>query len=55
MEGMLSQELVELQKYTLVEVESRLTVDKWAKKLVIQLLEISHGQRLYRNVNVHDR
>ena len=55
MEGMLSRELVELQKYALVEAESRLTVDKWAKELVIRLLEITHGQWLYRNVIVHDR
>ena len=55
MEGMLSRELVELQKYALVEAESRLTVDKWAKELVIRLLEITHGQWLYRNVMVHDR
>ena len=54
MEGMLSKEVVELQKYALVESESRLTVDKWAKELVIQLLEITHGQWLYRNVMVHD-
>jgi hypothetical protein len=52
---MLSRELVELQKYALVEAESRLTVDKWAKELVIRLLEITHGQWLYRNVIVHDR
>ena len=55
MEGMLSRELVEVQKYALVEKESRMMVDKWAKELVIRLFEISHGQWLYRNVIVHDR
>ena len=55
MEGMLSVELVELQKYALVEAESRLTIDEWAKELVIRLLEITHGQWIYRNVMVHDR
>ena len=55
MEGMLSVELVELQKYALVEAESRLTIDKWAQELVIRLLEITHGQWIYRNVMVHDR
>jgi hypothetical protein len=55
MEGMISRELVELQKYALVESESRMTVDTWAKELVIKLLEITHGQWLYRNVVVHDR
>jgi hypothetical protein len=55
MEGMLSRELVELQKYALVEAKSRLTVDNWAKELVIRLLEVTHGQWLYQNVMVHDR
>ena len=55
MEGMLSVELVELQKYALVEAKSRLTIDRWAQELVIRLLEITHGQWIYRNVMVHDR
>ena len=55
MEGMLSVELVELQKYALVETESWLTIDMWAKELVIRLLEITYGQWLYRNVMVHDQ
>ena len=55
MEGMISCELVELQKYALVEAHSRMTVDAWAKELVIKLLVITHGQWLYRNVIVHDR
>jgi len=55
MEGMISKELVELQKYALVESDSKLTAEKWAKELVIRLLEITHGQWLYRNVMVHDR
>ena len=55
MEGMISKELVELQKYATVESDSSLTVDKWAKDLVIRLLEITHGQWLYRNVMVHDK
>jgi hypothetical protein len=55
MEGMISRELVELQKYALVELESRMMVDTWAKELVIKLLKITHGRWLYRNVAVHDR
>ena len=55
MEGMLSVELIELQKYALVEAESRLTIDKWAQELVIRLLEITHGQWIYRNMMVHDQ
>lgn len=55
MEGMISCKLVELQKYALVEAHSRMTVDAWAKELVIKLLEITHGQWLYCNVMVHIR
>jgi hypothetical protein len=55
MEGMISWELVELQKYALIETESRMSVETWARELVIKLLEITHGQWLYRNVVVHDR
>jgi hypothetical protein len=55
MEGMVSKEVVELQRYALVETESRLTVDKWANEFVIRLIEITHGQWLYRNVVVHDK
>jgi hypothetical protein len=55
MEGMISNKLVELQKFALVETPSKLTVEKCSKELVIRLLEITHGQWLYRNVMVHDR
>jgi len=54
-EGMISKELVELQKFALVESESRMTVDSGAKALVIKLIEVTHGQWIYRNVVVHDR
>ncbi len=26
----------------------------WAKQLVIRLLEVTHGQWIYRNIQVHD-
>jgi hypothetical protein len=55
MEGMISRELVELQKYAVTGTGSRMSVETWAKELVIKLLEVTHGQWLYRNVVVHDR
>jgi hypothetical protein len=55
MEGMISRELVELQKYAVTESISRMSVETWAKELVIKLLEVTHGQWLYRNVVVHNR
>ena len=55
MEGMISRELVELQKYAVTGTGSRMSVETWAKDLVTKLLEVTHGQWLYRNVVVHDR
>ena len=55
MEGMMSRKLVELRKYALVDAESHLTIDTWAKELVIWLLEITHWQWFYWNVMVHGR
>jgi hypothetical protein len=55
MEGMISRELVELQKYAVTGTGSRMSVETWAKDLVIKLLEVTHGQWLYRNVVVHNR
>jgi hypothetical protein len=31
-----------------------MTVDNWSAGLVMKLLEVIHGQWLYRNVHVHD-
>ena len=31
-----------------------LSLDIWAKGLAMKLLEITHGQWLYRNIQVHD-
>ena len=55
MEGMISRGVVEIQReyYQLQGMQWR--IDKWASGLVIKLLEVTHGQWLYRNVVVHDR
>ena len=54
MEGMISKEIVRIQSHYLEGSESRMTIRKWAEGLVIKLLEVTHGQWLYRNVHVHD-
>jgi hypothetical protein len=55
MEGMICQELRALQEsYTMVEGTTH-PASAWASGLVIQLLEITHGQWLYRCVQVHDK
>ena len=55
MEGMLSRGVVEIQRdhYHLNGLLWKL--NRWATGLIIKLLEITHGQWLYRNVVVHDK
>ena len=54
MEWMISKEIVRIQSQYLESSESRMTIRRWAEGLVIKLLEVTHGQWLYRNVHVHD-
>ena len=35
-----------------VEDESKVSLEKWGQQLVVRLLEVTHGQWLYRNVHV---
>ena len=54
MEGLIPQSLVDLQYHFQTIRGSRRTIKAWASGLVIKLLEVTHGQWLYRNVVVHD-
>ena len=54
MEGMISRKVVATQKEFVEAGGCNLSLDNWAKGLVIKLLEATHGQWLYRNVAVHD-
>ena len=54
MEGMVSNEVITLQAKFVALGNCVLSLNAWAKELVIKLLEITHGQWLYRNVQVHD-
>ena len=56
MEGMISKEMLVIQKEYLDLWGSRgtpTTPTSWAKGLIVRLIEITHGQCLYRNVHVH--
>ena len=55
MEGMISSQMVEIQREFLALCGSGWKLAKWKTGLVTHLLEITHGQWLYRNVVVHDR
>ena len=54
MEGMVSKELIKIQTTYYETHGGKYTPTSWVRQLVIQLLEITHGQWLYRNVQVHD-
>jgi hypothetical protein len=54
MEGMISKEVVAIQRRAPVEGGGTLSLAKWGVGLVTKLLEVTHGQWLYRNVHVHD-
>ena len=54
MEGMIASKLVEVQAIYQLGAGARVSINQWASALVIKLLEIVHGQWLYRNVVVHD-
>jgi hypothetical protein len=54
MEGMVSREIRGIQRRYLIFVGSSFTIDRWMSGLIVKLLEVTHGQWLYRNVQVHD-
>ena len=54
MEGMVSAELVEFVKLYGVGEDCKLEAEIWVEKLVIKLLEVTHGQWIFRNLMVHD-
>jgi hypothetical protein len=54
MEGMISKRLVCLYAEYRELAGEGLSPEKWASQLVIRLLEVTHGQWVYRNIQVHD-
>ena len=54
MEGMISKEFGPIQWRYLTATGSSLSLKKWTTGLITRLLEVTHGQWLYRNVQVHD-
>ena len=57
MEGMISKEMLVIQQEYLDLQGARgttTTPTSWAKGLIVCLIEITHGQWLYRNMHVHD-
>ena len=54
MEGMVSTKIIKIQREFFVAWGTSWKLERWATGLVVRLLEITHGQWLYRNVVVHD-
>ena len=53
MEGKLSKEWFTLQRLSLACSPSRLTIADWSKRLISQVLQVSHAQWIFRNVSLH--
>ena len=53
-EGMISRQMRQIQLKHHMHYGTRVTPIRWAKGLVLKLLEATHGQWLYRNVQIHD-
>ncbi len=52
--GMVSKEFQSLQAEHLAVSSSRMSLRQWMMKFITQLLQITHGQWLYRNEVVHN-
>jgi hypothetical protein len=55
LEGMIHSNFHRLQHAHYLACGLRKTGKWWAQQLIIKLLEITHGQWIYRNIQVHDR
>ena len=54
MEGMISEELLQLDRQDILDNDCKLMVDAWVQKLIEKLLEATHGVWIYRNIMMHD-
>ena len=54
MEGMFSVHMICIQEAYRKWTGEGLSTKVWAGQLVVRLLEITHGQWVYRNIQVHD-
>jgi hypothetical protein len=54
LEGMILKEITNMQQQYYAVNRSCMSLKKWCSRLITPLLEITHGQWLYRNYVVHD-
>ena len=55
MEGMLSKEILLLERDDVLDPYSKLSHSDWARTLVRKLIEATHGVWIYRNLTMHDK
>ena len=55
MEGMVCKEIRMIQTTYTSLSGSRMSAERWTEELITKLLEVTHGQWLYRNIQVHDK
>jgi hypothetical protein len=54
MEGMISKRMQEIQRTYHIREGTRVSLEQWAQGLILKLLEATHGQWIYRNIQIHD-
>ncbi len=54
MEGMISTRMREIQRQYHISEGTRTSPEQWAQGLLLKLLKATHGQWLYRTVQIHD-
>ncbi len=54
MEGMISKSMRGIQRLYHDRHGTHITPDRWAQGLILKLLEATHGQWIYRNIQIHD-
>ena len=54
MEGMISKEITGIQKLYPALSSYHLSIERWMTGLITKLLEVTHGQWIYRNEHVHN-
>jgi hypothetical protein len=55
MEGMVRSDIRVIQTTHTVLSRSRINAEKWTVELIIKLLNVTHSQWLYQNVQVHEK
>jgi hypothetical protein len=54
MEGMISKRMQEIQRTYHIRKGTWVSPEQWAQGLILKLLKATHGQWIYRNIQIHD-